>query len=474
MRKSDVGSHKFLVLGAARSGIAAARLLKAHGADVVVADSKSREQATEAADRLDRAGIDTAWGDEATRAALMGRTVLVKSPGIPQNNPIVLMARDACVRVISEIELASAFVPDGARVIAITGTNGKTTVTAWLTHVLAECGFNAISAGNIGDAWAARLLDPPSDPAKTVYVVEVSSFQLENLEDFHPNVAVLTNITPDHMDRYDDDMAKYISAKANLLRNMTGDDVFVWNRADPESGAVARLSKARNLAFDASGAAAAEDTCAFVQDSAIWLAPCDRKLRAASAGNTAERVLAVGDLPLPGEHNLQNALAVILSAQAVDASTDAILAALKTFAGVEHRIELCVTRADGVQFYNDSKATNLDAMEKAVVAFDKPMVLIAGGRDAHSDYTSINDLIKAHVTHLITLGEAAPLIEAAWGEIVPTQHASSMAEAVEMANRVAVAGSVVVFSPACKSFDMYNNYEERGRDFKVQVRRVVG
>lgn len=469
MKREDFAGQKILVLGAARSGIAAAQLLKLRGLDVLLADSRTEAEAGPLVNAICEDGIMAVWGDKANADFLRHCDVLVKSPGIPNDNPLVEMARENGARIISEIELAAAFLPAATRVIAVTGTNGKTTTTAWLAHVLNGCGYNAITAGNIGDAWAARLLTPPQDPEKTVYVVEVSSFQLENVEDFHPDVAVLTNITPDHMDRYNDDMELYVAAKANLLKNLSGGDVFVWNAADPASAPVAAQSRAENRAFHADIADGdAGEARLFVKEGQIlW------RENAESGSSAATPLMPGAEVPLPGYHNLENALAVLLAAISIGADPSEAVAALKTFTGVEHRIEPCGIRKDGVPFYNDSKATNLDAMEKAVASFAQPMVLIAGGRDAHSDYASISPLIQRHVMKLITLGEAAPLIEDAWGSLVPTQRAGSMAEAVQLASAAAPAGSVIVFSPACKSFDMYENFEERGRDFKARVHELL-
>ncbi len=457
MKRDDVSGLKFVVLGAARSGVAAARLLRRHGADVIVADSKPAEEAGAVRLELDALGIVSAWGDDLAAKAVEGRDVMVKSPGIPQTNPLVLAARQQGTRVISEIELASAFVPQGVRTIAITGTNGKTTTTAMTAHVLNACGYRAILAGNIGDAWCNRVEDVGEpDAANSVFVVEVSSFQLEDLEDFSPQVAMLTNISPDHMDRYDDRMDLYVGAKANILRNFCGDSIFIWNATDAGSQPIAERCNGRIWSFSAD--TFNDGLAAGVEDGQVML------------GSAA--VLPVKELPLPGRHNVENALCAVLAAAAMGATSGDIAKGLRSFPGVEHRIELCGVREDGVKFYNDSKATNLDAMEKAVLAFEgQPIVLIAGGRDAHSDYASVGGLIKERVAQLVTLGEAAELIEAAWGDLVPTRRAGSMAEAVRMADEVAVPGNVVVLSPACKSFDMYKNFEERGRDFKREVDR---
>lgn len=464
MKQNEILTEKFIILGAARSGVAAAKLLKKNGADVVVADEKAVCAATATLNELDAIDVRSFWGGRAAQA-LENRTVMIKSPGIPQTNGVVEEARRRGIRVISEIEFASAFVSPNARIIAITGTNGKTTTTAWIAHILKTAGFNAVLAGNIGDAWSNTAGLPQNQSDNTIFVVECSSFQLEDLEDFHPHIALMTNFSPDHMDRYDDDLDKYAAAKANIVKNMTAADAFIVNAGDEPSQRFTKNSPATLWNFGSGDVGRRVDTPgAYVIESDIVIR--DR------AGESRP-ILAAGELPVPGAHNLENALAAALAAHLVGATDAAIRDGLLTFKGVEHRIELCGERADGVRFYNDSKATNLDAMEKALKAFGKPIIVIAGGRDAHSDYASINDLVKQSVKKLITIGEAAELIENSWGTLVPTERASSMEDAVRRANAAAQPGDVVVLSPACKSFDMYKDFEERGRDFKQFVEKEI-
>lgn len=456
MKIEEIPELKFVVLGAARSGVAAAYLLKRHGADVLVVDSSAEVALSAIAQDMASAGVACSWGNANDFSVLDGRQILVKSPGIPQTNPMVVQARACGMRVISEIELAATFVPDQAKVIAITGTNGKTTTAALTAHLVAGCGFQVILAGNIGDAWANRVVVDTDRPDKLVYVVETSSFQLEDLEDFVPDVAILTNLSPDHMDRYDNRMDLYVQAKENLWRRGEDATVLIWNEADPESVPVAARYAGEKWGYR-SDHDSQSSTVGWIEGGHLVI--------------NDVAVLSMEDFPLPGKHNHDNALCAALAALAVGARPSDIAEPMKSFEGVEHRIELCGVRKDGVRFYNDSKATNLDAMEKAVVAFKEPIVLIAGGRDAHSDYTAIAHLIRKHVRVLITLGEAAELIESAWGDHVQTQRAVSMEEAVRMANDEARPGEVVVFSPACKSFDMYENFEERGKDFKACVQQ---
>lgn len=456
MKRSDIAGHRFIVFGAARSGIAAALLLKKHGCEPIVIDEKSADEMAGMTSELDARGIKSSWGP-ALQALLDDRTCMILSPGIPQKNALVQEALRRGMAVISEIELASAFVAPGARVVSITGTNGKTTTTAWIAHLLACSGLNAVLAGNIGQAWTSVVDAPENRTSETVFVVEVSSYQLETIQDFHPNVAVLTNLAPDHMDRYDDTFSRYVDAKRNILRNMTAEDFAVINADNLASTGFAAGSGVTELLFstgpiDAPGA--------FVRDGRIFFRD--------QAGETTD-VLARNELPLPGKHNLENALAAVIAARMAGASFDGIRTGLRNFQAVEHRIEFCGQK-DGVAFYNDSKATNIDSLEKALQSFEEKIVLIAGGRDKHSDYDSIRELVKEHVKHLITIGEAAPLIEKSWSDIVPTERALDMSDAVQRGAIAAGDKGIVILSPACASFDMYKNYEERGRDFKRLVK----
>jgi UDP-N-acetylmuramoylalanine--D-glutamate ligase len=365
------------------------------------------------------------------------------------------------MRIVGELETAHAFKDPGALLVAITGTNGKTTTTAWIAHLLREAGLNAVLGGNIGEAWSNSVDAPENLEPRSVFVIEVSSFQLEDIEDFRPDVALLTNLAPDHLDRYPgyDD---YVAAKRAIFRNMQGTDALVWNADNAASRGFCDNAKCRVCTFSAAGTATAPGA---------QLAGGVLCIRDAS-GQTQE-LLPRAELPLPGHHNLENALAAALVAHLAGAQSGAIARGLRSFTGVEHRIELCGTRADGVRFYNDSKATNLDSLEKALLSFADPIVLIAGGRDKHSDYGAMRDLVKKKVRHIVTLGEAAPLIEASWGGVVRAERAGGMEDAVRRAAAVARRGEVVLLSPACASYDMYENFEQRGRDFKGRVAALL-
>lgn len=459
MKFEEIGRHSYLVLGAARSGIAAAKLLKSHKCDVFVADQKAEEKAAEVRKELDAAGIRSFWGEDCM-AALARRNVMILSPGIPDSNPIVRKALGSGVRVISEIELAAAFVGNAAKVVAITGTNGKTTTTAWIAHLLKTAGYNAVLGGNIGDAWSNSVDLPQNRNANTVFVVESSSFQLERIEDFRPDVTVLTNLAPDHLDRYAG-YEDYVAAKRNILRNLGPEQVFVLNHANADSIEFAKGARCRKLRFYAEGPL----------DGAGAFADGDKLFIRDESGHE-HTLIRRSELPLPGLHNLENALAAALAAFLAGADLPAINSGLRDFQGVEHRIELCGER-NGVKFYNDSKATNVDSLEKALKSFAEPIVLIAGGRDKHSDYDSLKGLVKQHVKRAVTIGEAAPLIEASWSGTIPFERSSDMKDAVKRAAIAAEPGEVVLLSPACSSYDMYNNYEERGRDFKARVKELL-
>jgi UDP-N-acetylmuramoylalanine--D-glutamate ligase len=460
VKHDEVSRHRYIVFGAARSGIAAAHLLQENGADVIVADEMPGEQAAARRAPLDQRGIASLWGS-ALPEWLDDRDVMILSPGIPPANAFVVEARRRGVRVISEIELASAMAPPESKVIAVTGTNGKTTTTAWTTHLLSRSGFNAVAAGNIGSAWTSVAACQPAPASQTRFVVEVTSFQLETIEDFRPSVALLTNLAPDHLDRYED-YGQYVDAKRNMLRNMRGADSFVYNLDNPDSIDFASGFNGRRLPFT-TGSRLAGGVGACVRDGKMILI--------SSAGRPQE-VIPASQIPLPGKHNLENALGAMLAAYLVGADVEAIRQGLADFKGVEHRIELCGER-DGVRYYNDSKATNVDSLEKALQSFQEPIVLIAGGRDKHSNYNSLRVLIRQHVRHLVTLGEAAPLIEKSWSDLVSTQRAASMADAVRIASGRAQNGDVVLLSPACASYDMYRDFEERGRDFKKCVQDLI-
>ncbi|MCX7625949.1 MAG: UDP-N-acetylmuramoyl-L-alanine--D-glutamate ligase [Candidatus Sumerlaeaceae bacterium] len=462
MRIHELPATTVTVFGAARSGLGAVRLLKSAGAVVRLVDEKATGENLRLQQELLGEGISSFFGPIPFEV-VDDAQFFVKSPGIPPTHPLVCYARERGCRIVSEVELAAAFLPPQNKIVAVTGTNGKTTTTAWISHLLTCSGFYAPACGNIGLAFSEAVRDflaKQTTGAAAIFVVEVSSFQLEDIEDFRPDVAVLTNLAPDHLDRYPS-YREYVAAKENIVKNMCAPDALVWNSDNPDSVHFAPHAAVRRLAFSATR---------MPPSSGAGLLNGMLTMDTDETGTVP--LLGVGELPLVGKHNVENALASALAAFLAGASLQAIREGLRSFQGVEHRIEFC-GELRGVRFYNDSKATNLDSLEKALQSFSEPVILIAGGRDKKSDYVSLLPLVRERVKALLTIGEAAPLIENAWSRWVPTQRVATMEDAVRCAMRLAQAGDVVLLSPACASYDMYRNFEERGRHFKDCVRRLI-
>ncbi|MCX7718975.1 MAG: UDP-N-acetylmuramoyl-L-alanine--D-glutamate ligase [Candidatus Sumerlaeaceae bacterium] len=446
-----------LVFGAGRSGVSAAGLLRRHGGDVLLFDE--HEPAEERKAELAAAGIPAVFGGEPT-AVLDRRDAVVMSPGIPTTHRLVIEAVRRGIPVLGEIELAWLFMPPGDRLLAITGTNGKTTTTAWTAHLLRQAGVPVVLAGNIGTAWTGVADRPSADGSPQWHVVEVSSYQLETVETLQPDVAILTNLSPDHLERHGN-YNNYINAKRRLLSRMDSGDAFVWNFDNPDSHLFAPSPVFRSFCVSASGDHGRPG--AFISNGRIVIRDEARE---------EIPLVTPAELPLPGRHNLENGMFAALGAFLAGAPPDALISGLKSFAGVEHRIEFCGS-SGGVRYFNDSKATNVDSLEKALLSFDGQVVLIAGGRHKGSSYDPLRRLIQQRVRRVITLGEAAPLMEASWGPVVPCERAASMEDAVRRATEAAQPDGIVLLSPACASFDMYRDFEERGAHFKKIVRDLI-
>ncbi len=438
---------KVAVVGMGLSGVAAAILLRKHGARVTLTDDKPREELSEEMKKLE--GIDVNYRLRGIAPdLLLGSALIVLSPGVPSDLPPIERARKAGVEIISEIELASSFCD--APLIAITGTNGKTTTTMLVYHILVRAGLKAGLAGNIEIPFSSVVLDGPFD----VIVLEVSSFQLENIRSFRPRVGVLLNITPDHLTRYNG-MDDYAMAKFALFKNQSTSDFAVLNRDD---GGIARTEgriSSRVLKFSMR-----EE----IEEGAFLR---KEKLVARFEGAEME-VIEAGQIPLLGRHNVENVLAAIAATLPMGVTAECYEQAVKSFRAVEHRLEK-VREKDGVLFVNDSKATNIDSLIKALESFDRPVILIAGGRGKKSSYAVLRPLVSAKVKAMITIGEDAPLLEEALGDIVPTQRAQTLPDAVKVAAALARSGDCILLAPACASFDMFRNYEHRGRVFKEAV-----
>lgn len=454
------------VLGAARSGVAVARLLAGRGASVLLSDvgAGSDELRTE----LAASGVRYEFGGH-TEAVLAADFVVV-SPGVPTATPIVQQALAARLAVYSELEVASWFCD--APMIAVTGSNGKTTTTSLLAHVVQTAGRQLVVAGNIGSPLSAHVDECTSE---ALVVLEVSSFQLDHIASFRPRVAVLLNITPDHLDRYDHDFDAYARSKFRLFENQQpagasgGGDVLVYNHDDDlVRGHVVAWARQRGLAPHAFSIEHEVERGAFVRDGHIVL----RIASAPSETPREEILMPTQDLSLRGRHNLYNSLAAAISARAMEISSDVIRESLASFEGVPHRLEV-VRELHGVKYVNDSKATNVNALWYALESFSEPIVLIAGGRDKGNDYGPIRPLVKERCRGVVGVGESGDKVVLELGDQAKAAaRAQSLEEALQYAQLMAEPGDVVLLSPACASFDQFANYEERGDTFKRIVNQL--
>ena len=448
---------RIAILGFARSGRSLASALLHRGVEVSIGDDRP-ETDFEGTAPFREAGARFSFGGP-DEDLLDGAEWLVLSPGVPLSAPLVGKARARGLAVLSEFEVAWRIAEEEVegenRWIAITGTNGKSTTTSWIAHILRRAGRHVALAGNIG----VPLSDFLSERKPRDFVCELSSFQLEAIDRFRPQVAVLTNVTPDHLDRYAD-FEEYRAAKLRLFRNQLEGDVAVVN-ADDRVAASAETGRARRLPFsrraEASGGA--------------WL---EASALVSEVNGPRRRMLPASELALPGAHNLENALAAMAATQAAGASDEVVCEGLRRFHGLPHRTEL-VAEAQGVRWINDSKGTNVDATLKSIEGFPEGSVLlILGGRDKHGDFRALTEPVARAARQVLTIGEAAPLIEEALAGALKVERAGTMARAVERARELARPGDVVLLSPACASFDQYKNFEERGNDFARLARAAAG
>lgn len=455
MKAGEINGKRFSVVGGARSGVAVAKLLKTHGARVFLSDKAAPEKMRETITVLNEEGIQYEFGGN-TEKVLEGE-VIVLSPGVPSDLPLVKSAIKKKRSVVSEVEVASWFC--SAPIIAITGTNGKTTTTTLAGRMFEDARRPSVVAGNIGTAFSQVVNQVGQDGAA---ILEISSFQLDHIQTFKPKVSVWLNVTPDHLDRYDHSYEKYVASKCRIFENQTEGDVLVYNADDEtERTNVERLapSAIRKLPFSVLAKA---DEGAFLEDGSM-------KIR--MQGSESD-VIPVDQISIRGMHNLYNAMAATLAARVMGISTASIRATLKNFKGVEHRLEF-VREVNGVTYVNDSKATNVDSVWYALQSFDKPIVLLLGGRDKGNDYSRLSDLVRKHVKAIVAIGESADKVVEAFGQVVSVAKATNMSEAVQSASAMATRGDVVLLSPACASFDWFENYEHRGRVFKQLVADLV-
>ncbi len=444
-------SNKIIVLGGGESGVGAAILAKAKGFDVFLSDSGSLTGSYRQT-LIDNQIVFEE--NQHTESLILEATEVIKSPGIPDSAPLIQKIVSQNIPIISEIEFASRYTQ--AKIIAITGSNGKTTTTLLTYHLLKNAGINVGLGGNVGDSFAKQVLENDFD----WYVLELSSFQLDNMYAFKADIAILLNITPDHLDRYDYDFQKYVNAKFRLLQNMTATDDFIYFAESP-----AIVQELSDKIFNVNHLPISLDKT--VKKGAFFL---DGMLHVNNG--SANFGIETKQLPIKGPHNAINAMAGILASLAVGIGADQIRDGLLTFQNVEHRLEP-VESINGVQFINDSKATNVDSVFYALNSFDTPIILILGGIDKGNDYTQIEALVAQKVKVLICLGVDNSELLSFFAAIVPHLiETVSMEQAVREAYMLAQAGDTVLLSPACASFDLFKNYEDRGKQFKAAVKRL--
>ena len=449
MDPSEIGKTRFSVIGGARSGVSVARLLAGFGAEVFLSEKLPAERMPETAAELDRLHIPYEFGENSARAR--DADVMVLSPGVPSDIPLVREALAAGLRVVSEIEVASWC--SRAPIVAITGTNGKTTTTTLLGRIFDDARRPHVVAGNIGLAFSQVVRDLTEEGTA---IVEVSSFQLDHIESFRPRVSVVLNITPDHLDRYGHSFDRYTASKRRVFENQRKGDVVVYNADDGVSGLqVDRFAppEVTRLPFSLQTRPVEG---AFVTHDHLLMTRVEGK---------ESTVIATDEISIRGQHNLYNAMAASLAAKAMMIPTASLRATLKNFKGVEHRLEF-VREVGGITYVNDSKATNVDSVWYALQSFRQPIVVLLGGRDKGNDYARLFDVVKQHVRAIVAIGESAEKVRSAFAPVIPVTMATSMEEAVRVASSVARPGDVVLLSPACASFDWFDNYEHRGRVFK--------
>lgn len=446
----ELRNKRVLVVGLARTGVATSLFCAARGARVTATDTRTEKELGDTIAGLRKAGVALELGGH-QQELVLDADLVIPSPGVPADAPLLQFGREKGLTIWSEIELAYRFLK--GRLIGITGSNGKTTTTSLIEHILRSAGFSTILAGNIGTPLIS-CVDKFSE--KTTTVAELSSFQLELIEKFRPNISVLLNLTPDHLDRHHT-LESYGAAKARIFENQTESDSAVLNADDPGTTPYAP-AKPQVFWFSRKQRVAQG---AFVKESDILL----------RREGVEETILKLADIPLAGAHNVENVLAAVVATRLAGAEPASIAKGVRSFAGVEHRLEF-VAEIGGVRFYNDSKATNVGAALKALDAFPGRILIILGGKDKGSDYTVLQAPLREKAILALLIGAAADKIEKQIAGSVAIEQAGTLQRAVETAAHAARAGDVVLLAPACASFDQFQNYEHRGRVFKELVHQL--
>lgn len=439
-----------VILGAGESGVGAAILAVQKGWTVFVSDMSQIKEEFQA--ELTKLGVQWEQGTHSMEV-ILGADLIIKSPGIPEKAPVIKAIREKGIQVISEIEFGGYH--SKGKTICITGSNGKTTTTMLTHHILKKAGLDVGLAGNVGYSFAKQVAEGDHD----WYVIELSSFQLDDMYDFHANIAILTNITPDHLDRYDYQMQNYVDAKFRILQNQTSDDWFIYNSDDALiSAEMKKRTPSVNLApFSMKEE---QNPGAYALDKQLII------------NINQQFAMSIHELALKGKHNTQNALAAGIAARLVEIRKDIVRESLEDFTNVEHRLEF-VAKVNGIEFINDSKATNINSAWFALESMENPTVWIVGGVDKGNDYSELTALVREKVKAIVCLGtDNQKIIEAFSGIVETIVEAKSAVEAVAYGYRLAKKDEIVLLSPACASFDLFENYEDRGNQFKQAVRML--
>jgi UDP-N-acetylmuramoylalanine--D-glutamate ligase len=460
---------KIVILGGGESGVGAALLAKAKGFEVFLSDKGLLSDKYK--ETLSQNNIPFEEGEH-TESKILDANEVIKSPGIPDKVELIKKLHSLRIPVISEIEFASRYTK--AKIVAITGSNGKTTTTLLTYHILKNAGLNVGLAGNVGESFAKQVIKDTFD----YFVLELSSFQLDNCFNFKADVAILLNITPDHLDRYDYNFQNYIESKFRILQNMTSADDFIYYQ---ESEALmSELSKRTDLTVNRLSVSLQSPPLLKER----WLGATDTSGEVTQGGNLQNDTLhiqyqqnsydfPVSALPIKGSHNAINAMCAVLACKSLELDNEQITNGLKSFQSVEHRLEPC-GEIKGVKYINDSKATNVDSVFYALGSYDEPIILIMGGVDKGNDYRQIEQLVEQKVKALICMGKDNSKLVEFFGKKVPMIFTvDSMQKAVQLSADLGTQGNVVLLSPACASFDLFKNYEDRGRQFKVAVNELI-
>ena len=457
----DLAGARVTVIGLARSGVAACRLLQEAGAQVTVADRKEPRDLGGMLVNIDRSRVRVAVGAD-YESSLDAADLIVISPGVPYRMDALERVRRRGIKVIGELELASWFLT--APILAVTGTNGKSTTITLIGRMLAAQGKRAFVGGNLGTAlseaaWTALRAMKQGQPDPYDYLaVEVSSFQLETIDRFHPWIASVLNVTVDHQDRYDS-LDHYLAAKRRIFENQTTTDFALFNLDDERVAEMGQRVSARRLGFTR------RQPIENDLDGGTYL---EGDLIVTTVTGRRQEICRRNEIRMLGHHNVENVMAAATYASVWGCPVEVIRHVVTTFPGLEHALEL-VRERRGVRFVNDSKGTNVDATLKALEGIDNPIWLIAGGRDKGGDFARLTEAVHRRVKRVIVIGEAAPILRNVWSGVTEISDAATLQEAVELASRGAVAGEVVLLSPACASFDMFTDYQDRGRQFKAAV-----